>query len=150
MRLGYPLTPLNTPKPPGPRKGWVVTMLPSLPASTHRECVPACMSFRHCNPESTESVPRFQVQPGPCRSLPVGARARLVSVFPSGPFLMLFGKCIPFHSPAPSLLISRPPFFLIFTFSWTPRTLLYIFSTTFPIPAGSVRQNAFFLVLPSI
>lgn len=130
MRLGYPLILLNTPKPPGPRKGWVITMLPSLPASTHCECVPACMPFLHCNPGSTESVPRFQVQPGPCRSLPLGAR--LVSVFPSGPFLMLFGKCIPFHSPAPSLLISRP-LFLIFTFSWTPpHPFIYFFQRPFP------------------
>lgn len=86
----------------------------------------------------------FQVQPGPCRSLPVGARARLVSVFPSGPFLMLFGKCIPFHSPAPSLLISRPPFFLIFTFSWTPRTLLYIFFNDLSHPGRQCEAECLF------
>jgi hypothetical protein len=60
MCRGYSSVLSGTP-PPSSRaldeqKGWVTTMLPSLPASTHCECVPNCMPLLHCNPESTESV----------------------------------------------------------------------------------------------
>jgi hypothetical protein len=56
---------------------------------------------------------------------------------------MLSGKCIPFHSPSPSLLISRF-LFLIFTFPWTPHTLLYIFSSDLSHPSRQCEPECLF------
>lgn len=145
LRCPLVLSRTHHPSSTMPMEGLGYHHAPRPPCIKRCEYEPSMLPTAHCSSSATQRAPSLLGSPGYSQGLAgasLSATASLVSS-PSGPFLMLFGKCIPFHSPSPSPFPSNFLFDICFLLD-APHTPFYIFSVTFPAPAGSEPECLFF------